>query len=517
MKRDKHNSIIFIIFIWTFFISYFNSDAQVKFQKEFAITNLYETKQTPDSGYISVGWWNDILSSNQQYACLIKTNSFGDTTWTRMYGQSNNVIAFSTERTTDGGYILCGFTYDGKVYLVKTDVNGDTLWSKKLGESGTSIDYGRRVHQTFDGGFIITGWTGNFDSGIYVIKTDSVGDVEWSRVFKGVKDDKSYSICQTADSGYVALGVLSAFQVNGDIVLIKMNSLGDTLWTKSYGGPGQDYAFCIQQTYNHGFAIAGYTQSFSSGGDALLLITDSIGNLLWLKSYGGTGTGYIHGFYVTQTADSGYILSGHTNSFGVATKAPFVMKVDSVGDIIWSKTYDDLDGGVAWSIVQTFDGGYVTAGEQNEIMKLDSNGISGCFENIVSPVITNLPITLVSNPITVTSVNTLNFPDTTIMKKGIDFVNICTSVGINEVSIIYNYPKVYPNPASEKFTISFAEKIDYGVLIFYNLLGEKILEENISQSSHKEINLQNISSGIYFTKVFDGKNIYCNKLIVERN
>lgn len=339
-----------------------------------------------------------------------------------------------------------------------------------------------------------------------MIKTDSIGDVEWSRVFKNIKeDDISYSICQTADSGFVASGVLKIEHDNSDIVLIKMNSFGDTLWTKSYGGPGQDFANCIQQTFNHGLVIGGYSNSFDSGGDALLLITDSIGNLILSKTY--SGTGFIHGFSVSQTADSGYVLSGNTNSFGVATWAPFVLKVNSVGDVLWAKAYADFQYGVAWSIKQTNDGGYVTAGAQHEMMKLNSNGSSGCLELDATPVVTNLPITHINNPINVTVANTLNFPAYTEVISGIDIVNICFSVGLNEISKSESPLQVFPNPASESLIITLPEFVNKGVIKFYNLVGEIILEENIFQVLNKEINLQNMTKGIYFIKVFNGEKL----------
>ncbi len=433
----------FFSFFCSVFIVHCSVSAQVMFQKEVVATNLYETKQTTDSGYISVGWWNDNLDSNHQYACLIKTNAFGDTVWTRMYGEDSDVIAYSTEMTSDGGYILAGFTYSGKVYLIKTNSNGDTLWTKNFG-GAFGNDVARRVHQTIDGGFIITGSTNNFGSGIYVIKTDSNGIVEWSRVFKGISNDVSYSICQTSDSGFVALGVLSAFMSNCDIVLIKMNSIGDTLWTKSYGSSGQDFAFCIQQTFNRGFAVAGFT-----GGNASLLITDSIGNLIWSKTYGCSG--FIKGFYVSQTSDSGFVICGYTDGFGVTTWAPYVLKVNSVGDIIWSKVYADSSYGTAWSVIQTFDGGYVTAGEQNELMKLSTNGSSGCLENNATTFVTNSPIILLSNPITVTIANTTNFPAQTIVRSGIEIINICTSV-IIPISGFYSSAKSICALSAVQFT-----------------------------------------------------------------
>jgi hypothetical protein len=135
-------------------------------------------QQTNDGGYI--------IFCNNAHACLIKTNSNGDTLWTRSYGGSGGEIAFAGQQTTDGGYILAGYTtsfaaqYGNNIYLVKTNSNGDTLWSKTFGDYVVnSQDIATDVHQTTDGGYIITGYTATLGSGtmdIYLIKTDSLGN-----------------------------------------------------------------------------------------------------------------------------------------------------------------------------------------------------------------------------------------------------------------------------------------------------------------------------------------------------
>jgi hypothetical protein len=158
--------------------------SQVIFQKQLYRGNLSEAKQTSDGGYIASGWYSDTISRG--YACLLKTNLFGDTIWTRTFRESVDVFGMSVELTSDSGYIIAGGTYpgpvdSGDVYLVKTDVNGDTLWTKKIG--GTGNDEARCIRQTFDGGYIISAESNSFNSGsqdMYIIKTDSIGNPQWS-------------------------------------------------------------------------------------------------------------------------------------------------------------------------------------------------------------------------------------------------------------------------------------------------------------------------------------------------
>lgn len=142
----------------------------------------HSVQQTTDGGYIIAGvthsWWGEEIHD----VYLIKTDHNGDTLWTKTLGGESSDEAYSIQQTTDGGYIITGSsditgsgytTYD--VFLLKLDYNGDTIWSKTFGREDTDI--GRSVQQTSDGGYIITGWTfpnSNY-SDIYLIKTDENG------------------------------------------------------------------------------------------------------------------------------------------------------------------------------------------------------------------------------------------------------------------------------------------------------------------------------------------------------
>jgi hypothetical protein len=469
------NKLPSLLTILTFlFLSNSYSFSQTIFQKEVERANLYEVKQIDDSSFVSVGWWNDPLNSNHQYACLVKTNYMGDTLWSKLYGESQDFIAYSLDVTSDNGYILTGSSYpndsmESKVILIRTDLNGDTLWTKKYG--GIGDDNGRYVRQTFDGGFIISGTTTSFVVGppyVYVLKTDFKGEVEWSRTFGTGALDRTYSICQTADSGFVALCNMPSLTNYGDIVLIKMNSRGDTLWTKSYGGFGPDYGYEMQQTSNNGFAVTGVTTSFS-GTCAYLFVTDINGDLLWSKTY-GAGDDTMRGNSVFQTSDHGFVICGHTYGFGAATYSPFVIKVNSLGDTIWSKMYTNLDLGTLHSIIQTFDGGYATVGSRNEFMKLDSNGSSGCFEKSITPTITNPPTQQFNNPIWMTIPNTISYSTSIVVRTGVSMNTICSTPINTGVDQLENYTfQIFPNPSSGKFQLTFPDIVINGKIKVYNI------------------------------------------------
>jgi len=517
MNIKLKKSVVFFLFFCAILSYTFSVNAQVMFQKAFLTSNLHEVKQTADSGFIAVGWNN--LPGTQD-VILIKTNALGDTLWTKIYGETEDVIGFSVDITSDGGYILLGGTYstpleNPKVYLIKTDSLGDTLWTKKYGGSGT--EWGREIHQTFDGGYIIAGETNSFGAGsddIYIIKADSLGNIQWSRAFGGVNLDRCYSICQTSDSNFVAVGIYNAGSLNSDIVIIKMNAVGDTLWCRAYGDSLSEGGTSVKQTFNHGLAIAGSTMGSGSGAtDFLLMITDSIGELSMLKTYGGIGGESASN--IIQTSDSGYAISGYASGFGTSN-ASYIIRTDYNGNLIWSSVYNVNQYGVAWHVEETLDGGFITAGEQNELMKLSSNGITGCLENTAATISTTPTIPALTSPISVTISNTLSSGTTTTIGSGVSILTYCLSINNLEINPVSYFPKIFPNPASTGFSIQINLLSTAAHLEIYNILGERIKYYALTETL-SNINCQQISSGIYFVKVFDGENQFSEKLIIEND
>jgi len=275
---------------------------------------------------------------------LVKTNSAGDTLWTRTYGGWDYDLGRSLQQTSDGGYIIAGATksfgagsYD--VYLLKTDSCGDTIWTRTYG--GSDRDYGRSLQQTSDGGYIIAAVTMSFGAGgndFYLLKTDSSGDTLWTRTYGGREWDYANSVQQTCDGGYIIAGWTISFGVgSADVYLLKTDSSGDTLWTRTYGGSYWDEAYSVQQTSDGGYIIAGETESFGAGGgDVYLLKTDSSGATKWTQTYGGSH--YDWGSSVQQTSDGGYIVAGSTWSFGAGADDVYLLRV--AGDAV---AVDDQD------------------------------------------------------------------------------------------------------------------------------------------------------------------------------
>jgi len=324
----------------------------------------YAVQQTTDGGYIIAGYTGSYPSYD---VYLVKTDPDGDTLWTRTHGGSDYEKAFAVQQTTDGGYIVAGETWSvggGDVYLLKTDADGDTLWTRTYGGSGWDGAYS--TQQTTDGGYIISGFFELPVGGgwaIYLVKTAANGDSLWTRTYGQSDMNEGYCVRQTTDGGYMVAGY-SGDWGEEDLYLVKTDTNGDTLWTRTYGGSESDWAQSVRQTTDGGYIVAGSTNSFGAGDyDFYLLKTDSSGDTLWTRTYGGSDLDV--GFSVQQTTDGGYIVAGGTFSFGAGQIDCYLLKTDPNGGTLWTHTYGGSRDEQAYSVRQTADGGYIIAARTN--------------------------------------------------------------------------------------------------------------------------------------------------------
>jgi len=298
-------------------------------------------------------------------------------------------VSFSLIQTSDGGYTIAGETEsfgagEWDVYVVKLDANGNLQWTKTIGGPGDEIGFS--LIQTSDGGYAIAGSTRSFSAGVkdvYVVKLDANGNLQWTKTIGGPKDDWGFSLIQTSDGGYAIAGHTKSFGAGDwDVYVVKLDANGNLQWTKTIGGPKDDRGNSLIQTSDGGYAIAGTTYSFGAGGDDVYVVKlDSTGNLQWTKTIGGPESE--GGYSLVQTSDGGYAIAGYTSSFGAGEADVYVVKLDSTGNLQWTKTIGGPKSEAGNSLIQTSDGGYAIAGttisfgaggEDVYVVKLNANG-----------------------------------------------------------------------------------------------------------------------------------------------
>jgi hypothetical protein len=308
-----------------------------------------EVQQTSDDGYIIVGYTNSFGAGGYD-VWLLKTDSLGDTLWTKTYGGSLNDYGRSVHQTLDGGYICAGYSNSfstsgaNQIFLIKTNAVGETLWTETYYDTVVA----NSVRQSLDGGFIV-GCTGNLPSWPwaygFMMKTDVNGNELWTASCT----ESGADVQQTMDGGYVGVGGFHDSQNFWYPAVCKVDSLGLNGWFVPYFiqiGWGRS----IEQTRDEGFIVLAYCSG------TMLIKTDEQGNPLWYENYGYS----IHGSCVIEASTSGYVITGQY-IYG-DTSDLYIMRTDSLGDTLWTRTYGDAGVDAGNSIDHTSDGGYIITG-----------------------------------------------------------------------------------------------------------------------------------------------------------
>ena len=288
-------------------------------------------QQTKDGGYIVAGSTYS-FGSGFEDVYILKLNAKGDVEWQKTFGGKGYDGANSIQQTADGGYIVAGWTYsfgsgEHDVYILKLNAIREVEWQKTFGEE-YSQGGANSIQQTTDGGYIVAGWTKSFDSreDVYILKLNSKGQLEWEKTFGGEYGDGASSVQQTTDGGYIVAGY-----EDGDVYILKLNAKGDLEWEKTFDGWGDDEAISIQQTTDGGYIVAGWTESFETREDVYILKLNSKGQLEWQKTFGGEDSDGV--VSIQQTKDGGYIVAGWTKSFGSGLEDVYILKLNSKGEI----------------------------------------------------------------------------------------------------------------------------------------------------------------------------------------
>ena len=306
--------------------------------------------------------------------------------WDKNYGGLEDDEPTCFQETRDGGFILGGFTFSDiggdktvplrnavgitDFWVLKIDSAGNKEWERDFG--GTNGDQLNSIQQTFDGGYILGGMSasntgadktqasyGNFD--YWIIRLDAQGNKLWDKDFGGISSDQLISIMQTSDGGFI-LGGNSVSGISGskteacrgatDFWIVKIDSLGNQVWDKTFGGSDADKLYTVRQSRDGGFILGGSSWSPASGDktaatfggeDFWVVKTDAAGNKLWDKDFGGIESDIL--FSLVQSYDDGYVLAGRSGSGISGNKTQplrggydfWLVKIDSLGNAEWDK------------------------------------------------------------------------------------------------------------------------------------------------------------------------------------
>lgn len=500
--------------------------AQGTFQKVYGGAAMDEGKSvraTADGGYIIAGTTTSYGVGGRDIL-VIKTNALGDTSWTKTFGGAiDNEYGFCVQQTSDEGYIVSGiassfFDVAGDIYLIKLNSVGDTIWTRTYG--GLGYEAGAFVEQTSDGGFILAGQTPAFGAGgfdAYLLKLTASGAISWTKTFGGIGLETAAAVQQTSDGGYILAGQIETEGAgSGDFYLVKTDEFGEEVWTKSYGRSGTEGAVSVQQTTDGGYIIGGTSENELGplGPDLCLVKTNELGDTLWSKLYGGDKIDEC--YEVIQTSDGGYIMVGKSFSFSENEDFDvYVVKVDEFGTEEWSKTYGNSEASDANemgnSIQQTADGGYVIVGESmfgfgvgiknTYLIKTDISGTSNCNEANAATSTTNYLPEVNSPTTTVSSGGEMAFPSTQV-SFGTTTTSLCSaSSGINQNGDELKSISIYPNPFDQEINILLNDQTEFISFAVYEFTGQLVYQTTeITNQTDKlkiQLNLSELASGIY--------------------
>lgn len=306
------------------------------------------------------------LGASGSDMCLVKVKPGGSIDWYNLFGGIGSQQARALVRTTDGGYLLAGYTFTtgatADVLLVKVNALGVESWQSSFGTTGDEEAYA--VQQTSDGGYIVAGTTqalGGDNRDFYLVKTLANGTVDWDQVFGAALDDLAFAVRQTADGGYIVVGSTEVGSPSTtQIYVVKTNTAGVAQWAYTYGGAGHDEAHDVVQTGDGGYLLVGATTpAASSISDAYIIKLYPNGVVQWTKTIGGTGSEVAHAI---TPVTGGYIIAGKVAPAGIGQWDAYLLKVDAAGNKRWSKRFGASSDDTAQAVQQTPAGGYVLAG-----------------------------------------------------------------------------------------------------------------------------------------------------------
>jgi len=477
--------ILLIIFI----LSYQFAFGQNNFVKSYYTNYLsffYCVLQTSDSGFLAVGV-NEVPIIG---LILVKTDSLGDTLWTRLFSNPDKMLwPTDVYQTMNGDYLISGYAQYGNnladAYVIRVTGSGNIVWNK-IFDVG-DIDGLSSPIETINGDLLMVGGCDGSMGGsgkMFLVKTNSAGDLIFAKTFAGNLTTGGTAIEPTASGDFYIIG---GIDTSG--LIIKIDSSGNALWVKAYSG------------------FSGSTRNLNTLADSSLILmgeylgdricvarTDTMGNVQWSKRFEGHGIALLS---IIDSNDGGYIITGQRDDTVNFNPYGFALKLNYLGDTLWCKNYMNV-GGISCASL-TDDGLIFSGGIYNNatgLVKADANGQTSCGVIEDNWTINSLPLqvlspTLIADTVNV-NVSSLTFTDTGSCTSGI----LCSSVGIQE-SFLKNYEVILlPNPTTGKLKVE-NEGLRIRTIHVYNIFGDEVID--LQQSN--EVDLSTLPEGMYIVEI----------------
>ncbi|MFA6925149.1 MAG: T9SS type A sorting domain-containing protein [Bacteroidales bacterium] len=457
----------------------------------------------------------------------------------KIYSGNSYDYGFSVKQANDDGYFIFGNTSsfgsgNTDIIVIRTDKNGTPLWKKMYGSTG--IDYGTFAEKTNDNNFLICGYTNNTADTSYnvlLMKIDTLGNLIWSKNYGGSDWDMGHCVLQASDLNYYIVGETYSYgKKNSNFYLIKTNTAGDTIYTKTYGGDSADVANSIIETKDGKLMLAGYTNSFGAGAaDFYLIKINKNGDTLWTKTYGDVNNNYANS--IMQCNDNGFALSGYSIKNGNTNNVIYFDKTDSTGNIQWfTCDYGEPTDQKSNYMFNTLEGNIGMIGYRSQnthggkdmllnVFDVYNNWVtSGCYggtkddEGVYSQITSDSGLIIVGNT---ESFNT-SFSSIFLVKTDKNYNTSSTTqeinIGINTIIGKEKNINVFPNPTTGIINISYENLFHKKLLIkIHDIVGRIVYSDEIENSASLDIN--GFPNGMYFMVLSDGDKKYTIKLIKE--
>lgn len=316
--------------------------------------------------------------------------------WDRTYDTGKLEYARSILRSSDGGYLVtgcfgrpAGSTHVAEgMYLLKVDSEGKKIWDKKYVVNDTDRGHGHDAVQSGDGGYVVTGSTRSFYTGnvdLHLLKVDGEGEKVWEKNYGGSRSKSGKAIVQSGDGGFVIAGKITEIAgTKSDVYVLKVDAKGEKVWERTFGRKGREEASSIVQSGDEGFVLAGLKQKDDvMSGDLYVLKVDEDGEKVWERSFGGWYAA--RGWCIVQSGDGGFVVAGETDVFlsekNYSTYHVYLLKIDRDGNNVWEKIHTTpqkaFSSSSAYRIIQDGDGGFVVTGRSGLallVLRIDSHG-----------------------------------------------------------------------------------------------------------------------------------------------